>query len=83
MMPNPDDFRRTLYDSEQRLSARLSRVEETLYGDGKANQGLVADVKVIADTLIGQKWRDYAFALTILLEIISLFLIGLLFIRVY
>lgn len=74
---------RLINDVDTRLSSRISRMEETLYGDGKANLGLVADVKLIADTIIGQKWRDYALILIIILLCVELFLIALLFVRVY
>lgn len=77
------DYERLVGDMDTRLSVRIARMEETLYGDGKANLGLVADVKLIADTIIGQKWRDYALILIIILLCVELFLIALLFVRVY
>lgn len=79
MMPSldPNDFHGAL------LNARLARVEETLYGDGKENKGVVHTVQKISDTLIGQRWRDYALVLIIVLVLIELMLIVLLSIRVY
>lgn len=83
MMPSIDDFRSAIRETEIRLGARIARVEETLYGDGRANEGLVANVNKIGDTVLGQRWRDYALILIIILAFIELALIVLLFIRVY
>lgn len=79
----PSDFHDTLFQTEQRLNARITRVEETIYGDGKSNRGLVADVKIIAETILGKQWQSYALIALIALEAFTLVLIVLLFIRVY
>ena len=77
------EFRREILAVETRLNARLARLETEIYGDDKNDAGLKARVANISEMLIEQRWHDYALIGLLLLSLVSLVLIGLLFIRVY
>jgi len=77
------EFRREILAVENRLNARLARLETEIYGDDKNDAGLKARVANISEMLIEQRWHDYALIGLLLLSLVSLVLIGLLFIRVY
>jgi len=77
------EFRREILAVENRLNARLARLETEIYGDDKNDAGLKARVANISEMLIEQRWHGYALIGLLLLSLVSLVLIGLLFIRVY
>ena len=77
------EFRREILAVETRLNARLARLETEIYGDDKNDAGLKARVANISEMLIEQRWHGYALIGLLLLSLVSLVLIGLLFIRVY
>ena len=77
------EFRREILAVETRLNARLARLETEIYGDDKNDAGLKARVTNISEMLIEQRWHGYALIGLLLLSLVSLVLIGLLFIRVY
>lgn len=72
-----------VFQLEQRLNARLARLEQDIYGDGKNEIGLKARVERMALILIGQSWHGYALIAVIILDLVILALMGLLFVRVY
>ena len=76
-------FRRELFALEQRLSPRLARLEQEIYGDDKNEPGIKARLAIIGESLISQRWHGYALIASLLLELLMLFLIFLLFVRVY
>ena len=80
-------IRQELFDLRAEITntygVRIQRIEHEIFGDGRSDVGIKARLQLISDTLITRRWHGAALLVLVLLEMFTLVLIALLFIRVY